>query len=375
MKHAVVARTIGVTVAAAACGRGSRTPQVDPVALAAVHSEVRLVASDTTWVTHGPGYELVGRSNGELARVQPQLNRDAQLLARVFPSDTVKPVVVTIRQAVPEGKPFRLRAPVPTTTHGAIVEVVLPDPSAKRDDDKGRGGRPPGMGGFGMFTSPTLPVVRAWTSAHASAITHKPAVSMQADGETDDPRVPAWAMTMIPLLTADSLLDRFTTTLAAHPDALLPLSEYFTMERPQPAMLAEGQRGGEGRGGGGGAAPGGGMGAMGGRGGMGGSRGGMGGGRGGMGGSRGGGGGTPGQSRERAMPALQGLALFDAQSVVLARFLVAREGYDFIGALADAQILNKPIDDVLKKQNITDLAQMDLEWRRWLVDRAAVVSR
>ena len=38
-----------------------------------------------------------------------------------------------------------------------------------------------------------------------------------------------------------------------------------------------------------------------------------------------------------------------------ARFLVAREGYEFIGALADAQILDKPIDDVLKKQNITDL--------------------
>src|SRR5262245_6190125 len=119
MKYAVVAGRITVTLAIVACGRGSRAPQVDPVALASVRSELRLVSSETTWVTHGTGYELVGRSNNELALVQPQLNRDAATLARVFPGDSVKPVVVTIRQVVPEGKPFILRAPVPVTTRGA----------------------------------------------------------------------------------------------------------------------------------------------------------------------------------------------------------------------------------------------------------------
>lgn len=313
--------------------------------------------------------------------VQPQLQRDADMFAQIFGKDSMPHLVATIRRVVPEGKPFVSRAPLPSVAQGAIVEIVLPDPTAKTDDEKSRVGRV----GFGSLaaSSVVLPVVRAWTSAHASAITHKPALSTQANGETDDPRVNAWVATMLPLLTADSLLDRLTIALAAHPDALLPLTEYFTMARPEPMAQLAGRgegRGTEGRGGsGGGGFPGGGGGSMGGgRGGMGGGRGGMGGmgggSRGGM--SRGGGGGAPGGgSRERQTPPLMGPALFDAQSLVFGRFLVAREGYAFIGVLADAQIAGKPLDDALKNQNITDLSQLDGEWRRWLLDRAAVVSK
>ena len=123
MKHGAVAPTIAITLAttlaSAACGRGSRTPQVDPAALAAIHSELRLVSNETTWVARGTGYELVGRTNMDLAMVQPQLSRDAAILARVFPADSVKTVVATIRRVAPEGKPFIPRAPLPQDTRGA----------------------------------------------------------------------------------------------------------------------------------------------------------------------------------------------------------------------------------------------------------------
>jgi hypothetical protein len=155
------------------------------------------------------------------------LNRDAAVFARVFPGDTLRPIVAAIRTVAPEGKPFVARAPVPSDSRGAIVEVVLRDPSAKKEDDRSRG-RAMFGGSMLAASSVTLPIVRAWTSAHASAITHKPSLSTQADGETDDPRVGAWAATMIPLLTADSLVDRMTIALAAHTDAMFPLTEYFS---------------------------------------------------------------------------------------------------------------------------------------------------
>jgi hypothetical protein len=74
------------------------------------------------------------------------------------------------------------------------------------------------------------------------------------------------------------------------------------------------------------------------------------------------------------MPALQAAAVFDVQSLVLGRYL-SREGADLIGALVDAQIVGRPIDDVLTKRNLGTPDQMDVEWRRWLFDRATAVER
>ena len=75
------------------------------------------------------------------------------------------------------------------------------------------------------------------------------------------------------------------------------------------------------------------------------------------------------------MPALQGGALFNAQSLVFGRCLVAREGYDVIGALVDAQIIGKSVDDALAKRNTLDVARMDFDWRRRVLDRAVVLAR
>src|SRR5206468_10319068 len=103
--------------------------------------------------------------------------------------------------------------------------VVLPDPSAKKAEDKQRNEAVAALGiGLLADRTPTLPVVRAWLSAHASAVSKQPARLAEATGEFEDPRIPAWAQELLPSLTADSLADRFTKALAVHPDNLIPLA-------------------------------------------------------------------------------------------------------------------------------------------------------
>ncbi|MDB4876368.1 MAG: hypothetical protein JWM41_2814 [Gemmatimonadetes bacterium] len=366
-----------VALLSAACT--SHTPRslgTDPVALAAVRADVRLVDGQTTWVAHGTGYELVGRSKADIAALQSQLDREAAVVRRVFPADSLARVVIKVRRASAEGQPFVAAAPIPTTTRGAVVEVVLANPKAKKDKEKDKA--PANAGGQGLLAerTPTLPVMRAWLSAHATSVTHTPARITQASGEVEDARVPAWAEEMIPSLAVDSVVDRFTVALATHSEDLIPLTRYFTMERPADVVPAVAQRGGNGGGnggnGGGGGGSSGGMGGMGGgRGGRGG--GGRGGGGGGMGGRGGGmgGGGSRSQGDKPAAP-LQGGALFDMQSVVFGQYL-AHESYDLIGALVDAQLAGKSVDDVFTARNSMSLTQMDVEWHRWLSDRAGTL--
>ena len=356
--------------------RGRHSIENDPVALSALRAELRLVGSETTWVTRGQGYELIGRTKADLVALQSPLDREAAMIHRVFPEDTIAPLVVTVRRAVAAGKPFVSAAPYPTTVHLPVVEVVLPDPNAKRDLEKGS---PAAALGIGLLAerTPTLPVVRAWLSAHASAVMAAPARSAEATGEFEDPRIPMWAQEVIPSLTADSLVDRFLKLLALNPDDMIPIPTYFAMERtpagdPRIALRAgEGQRGGGAGGGTGGR--GGGGGGMGGRGGMGGGgRGGMGG----RGGARGGGGGgMPSRSQDDQSRGPQGAALFDAQSVLVGRYLAARLGYEVIGEMIDAHIFNRPLDEVFKRHKAITLAQMDLDWYAWFFDRSAAVSR
>jgi hypothetical protein len=349
-------------------------PEVSPAALSAVHADLRLVAGETTWVTHGKAYELVGRSKSDLAMLQPQLDGAIQALQRVFPGDSLSPIIGTVRRLAAPGKTFVAAAPVPTPVSATVVEAVLSDPRGASEPDNGRRAPSDGMrpGGFAE-RSPALPAVRAWLSARATRLTQHPARFTETDGEVADQRIPAWAESMIPALGSDSVLDRFTMLLAAHPENLIPLSRYFTMERPAAALAGQrgnvgGDRGGEGGAGRGGMG-GGGRGGVGGIGG-GGSRGGMGG--------RGGGGmgrGSSGRSEgARPMPALQGAALFDAQSIVLGHYL-SRQGYDLIGTLVDAQILGGSVDDVFAKRNLGTPDQMEVDWRRWLQDRATAVER
>jgi hypothetical protein len=347
-----------LAVLAAACASHGRTPE-NAIPLSSIQADLRLVGTETTWVAHGPGYELAVRAKPAIALVQPELNAEFAMLARVFPSDTGSRLTIAVRQAQPEGQPFVLAAPVPATARGPVVEVVLPDPKARR------GAPAPGVS---IDRNPTAPVTRAWLSAHASRITQTPAHFAQGRGEVEDPRVPAWAQDAIPALVEDSIVPRLAPRLAAHLESLIPLATFFTIPRLPDIGPLNARAGAEGRGGGSAPAGGrGGGGSMGGGGGGGGR-----GGRGGRGGGGGGGGNAGGRSGggARTAPALQGGALFAAQAALLGHFLANRHGYDFVGALIDAQLANKPIDDVLTDRHITTLASMDMDWQQWLSEMA-----
>jgi hypothetical protein len=56
--------------------RSHHVTEVTPAMLAAVRADVRLVNGETTFVTRGRSYELVGRTKADLAIVQPMLDRD-----------------------------------------------------------------------------------------------------------------------------------------------------------------------------------------------------------------------------------------------------------------------------------------------------------
>ena len=74
------------------------------------------------------------------------------------------------------------------------------------------------------------------------------------------------------------------------------------------------------------------------------------------------------------MPPLECLAVFEAQSVVLGKYL-SREGYDFIGAMVDAQILGGSVDAVLTKRTGRTLEQTDADLRQWVIERADLLHR
>jgi len=354
----------------AGCASHRVAPENDPAALAALRADLRVVGGETTWVTHGKTYELVGRTRSDLLAAQPALDRAAAFYSQIYPRDSAAWVVATIRRAPAPGKPFVSAAPVPPDTHGARVEIVLFDPKAVEEERKKQEAARPGFGIPGA--DPAAPAIRAWLSARASRLTGTPARADEARGEVGDPRLLAWPVEMIAAAGNEEVIDNDTKSLAAHAEALIPLERYFMMERPATPEMVAGRRGEggrgesppEGRGGGG----------MGGIGGMGGGRGiggrGMGG-RGGMGGgSRGG---SSGGSGARTIP-LQGPALFTAESAVLGKYF-ARVSYEVIGEMIDAQIAGKPIDDVFAKRSLGTVLEVDADWKAWLIRRADVLNR
>lgn len=334
---------------AAACAHGGGTQNLP--APVDVPAELRMVSGESTWVTRGAGYELIGRSRHDLGFVEPIVDRTVANFRRVFPGDTAT-VIATVRPAPVAAQPFVSAPPTPPT-YPTAVDLVLPDPHAKRDDR--------------VAIAPGSPaevrrdVARALLAAHAGQVTGVAASPAQRHGEADDPRVPAWAEKTIPRLGDDSAYKRSLALVTTHTEELIPLSRYFVM--PYPSFLQVANRGnsrGENPGGGEGR---GGMGGMGGGEGGGGMRGG--GMRGGRGGMRGGEGGGRGESRESVQPS----ALFDAQSEVLGKYL-SRDGYTLIASLVDGQIAGKQIDDLLEAHGYKTVQDLDSAWRLWVAAQA-----
>jgi hypothetical protein len=330
--------------ALAACTHNGNTPVMP--APVDVPAEMRVVAGDSTWVTRGPGYELVGRTRRDLGMVQPIVDRTVANFRRVFPGDTTT-VIATVRPAPVAGQPFVSAPPTPSN-YPVAVDLVLPDPHARRDD---RTGVIPG-GPDAIRRA----VARALLAEHAARITGVAASPAQRRGEADDPRVPAWAEWLIPQLGDDSAYARSLALVTTHTEELIPLSRYFTMSNPSfLEVVSRGSSRGE--------SPGRDGGREGGRDGTGGMRGG--GMRGGRGGVRGGEGGAHGESRAAVAP----VALFDAQSVVLGKYL-SHDGYGFIAALVDRQIAGKQIDDLLQAHGYKTVQDLESAWRLWIAEQA-----
>ncbi len=387
----------------AACASGHKSAKPDAAMLASIPADLRMMGAESTWVAHGVGYELVTRSKLEILPLMTQLDDQSRFFVKMFGADPGK-VIAAVRRIGPPGSMPEASAPVPFDM-GPVVETAVirplqkgekaPDPSTSQGGYSGRSGQ--GRGGtprggalqgdvntdeperFGA-SGPTSRVVRAWLSARAATLTKQPATSAAASATADDPRVPAWAEDAVPGLAVPTAReDTITARLATQIDSLFPIHSFLTMARPSTFSSlagrggASGTPGTTGRGGatgssGGGYGGGGGMGGM---GGMGGRRGGMGG----MGGGRGGSGGgnnPRGSDGGRPNPPYSGGALFTAQSVVFGRYLTVREGPSFVGALIDAQIQQRKISDVFAAAQMvpSDLERLDIEFHRWLIDRA-----
>src|SRR5437016_5816875 len=121
-----------ILVLAGACARHSGTDARTTSIPADVPAELRVVAGESTYVTRGPGYELIARSRRDLGFVAPAVDREIANFRRVFPSETTT-VIATVRPAPVAGRPF-VTAPLTPNTYPAAVDLVLPDAKAHRDE-------------------------------------------------------------------------------------------------------------------------------------------------------------------------------------------------------------------------------------------------
>lgn len=373
---------LGCTLAvlsAAGCASAHKSTVANAALLASIPADLRVVGAETTWVAHGVGYDLVTRSKLDMPPLIMQLDDQSRYYVKEFGADPGK-VIAAVRRVGPPGAALEASAPVPFDV-GPVVEMVVPRPLLKGEKAAKPGDETTPRSGYAERISalgPTARVVRAWLSARASKLTGQRASDLAASAAEDDPRVPAWAEDALPDL-ADPTAREDTTTarLAMQIDSLYPIYTFLSMTRPG-TLVASGRGGGSGQGrgvgGGGEGGPrvgGGGMGGMGRRGGMGGM-GGMGG-TGGMGGGRRGGGYSGGGEGGHARGPLAGNALFAAEALVFGRYLSVREGPAFVGALVDAQIQSKPVAGVFADAQMvpSNLERLDIEFHRWLIDRAA----
>ena len=354
--RSAVLTVVTAALTAAACATAHRSAAPDPALLASIPATVRIVGGETTWVATGAGYELVTRSKLEIPPLLSQLDDQSRYFKKEFAADPAK-VVAAVRRVGPPGAAAEAPAPVPHDA-GPVVELPVPSPPARGEnaaypDDPERA------------SGPTALVVRAWLSARATALTGKPASDLAATARADDPRVPAWAEDALPgMADPTGREDTTIARLAMQIDSLYPIYAFLTMTRPTTvAAVVRGPEGGHGGFAGRptitGRSP---------RGGI------LGGGMGGAG--RGApvrtGGSPRGESGAYPGP-LSGNALFAAEAVVFGRYLTVREGPAFVGALVDAQIQRKDISTVFATARVvpSDLERLDIEFHRWLIDRAA----
>ena len=311
--------------------------------------EVRLEGDDTLYVVEGSGYELLAREREHLPEVKKSLD---QLAVRFRRHMGVEPssVVVALR-AVRRGDARRRGGDARSDSARLAPPdgrplVTLPVGVLEPRDARARGS---------TLATPirTSAVTRAWLAAHAAKIRDVPApggadsAPRQRLAPRDDPNIPDWIEVAAPgLIDGSPLQELALRRLASRTDSILPLRTLF--ESPRPGMpSARGDSVGPHE------DPGDdipvrriGRGAM----------------------------RDPAGGRVAGDPSrfpLSGAELFDAQSLSVAQFLVAREGSAFLGIVYDQLVAGATMPEVLRGTRSVPrtLDEFEAEWRAWLRGR------
>ncbi len=302
-----------------------RYPEVDETQLRLLRADLRLMGSETTWVARGNGYDLVSRTREEIVMLQPALDEQGRVFRRLFSAEPERVEVRVAGAPTRPGAPPQAPPPLLAEEQGGALDVRSP----LRSGPGARGTRPDGylMSVDSVLRSGERPagqrVMERWLRALAAKV----------GGLQGAPaRMPEWAMLALPGLVEDANIeDLIAVQLAAHPEALLPVAQVLGSECP---------KGGEGS-----TAP-----AV--------------------------------QPRVRDLaalrngPPLTGRARCEGQALLIARYLMSREGYGILGRMVSAQLAGAPVTEGLvgARSVATDLTTLDGEWRRWLMGRADQVG-
>ena len=106
-------RVMTAVAGVAGCATGHKSAAPDAALLAAVPAELRMVGSETTWVAHGVGYELVTRSKVEVPPLLLQLDDQSRYFAKEFGGDPGI-IVAAARRVGPPGALVEASGPVPS---------------------------------------------------------------------------------------------------------------------------------------------------------------------------------------------------------------------------------------------------------------------
>ena len=189
------------------------------------------------------------------------------------------------------------------------------------------------------LSTPTVNVVRQWLAALAAM--------MPSSRAGPGSPVPDWADDAIPALVLDAQAeDALVVQLSWNIDSLFPLNRLLTMKRPPLATVAGGTRDRRAD-------------------------------RGFLRGSPTNDDFTIAQLTSlREAPPLRGGALFSAEALLFARYLLSREGYGMVGAIITAQMAGEPISKPLggAKSIPKAEAEVEREWKRWLLNRGEQIA-
>ncbi len=297
---------------ATACGSGQPSPPPPSPSRAVTLGEPEVIDGDTLWVLRGTGYVLRSPVRRILPMAQDGLDDAARSFSRYFaeepPTITVKIEMIELDST---GAP--LSSPRPRRVDGTLILPLA------RGVVQTRGPRGVTLNGAA--------VAWVWLAEYVQA--RRPA----AEGEEVRPGrlgLPAWLEVAAASVVAGSRrrLDVYLMALAQQTDELLPLEQLFeatgdSLFTPIPAVPS---------------AP------------------------------------PPGQSRQRTGPPgrgaiqLYGVELFVAQSIGVAHFVTAREGFGSLGRLTRGILEGQTIEEYLAASRWLpkDLPSLNEAWRHWL---------